>query len=156
MADPNTATTALDGVALARRCAESMYARDTATRELGMTLETVAPGCAILCMPIRDDMIQGHGSCHGGFIFALADSAFAFACNTYNEATVAAGCSIEYVSPGLPGDVLTAEARELTRKGRTGVYDVRVTGGDGQLVALFRGKSYRVRGPVIHDEESQA
>lgn len=141
---------ALDAETLAKQCADAMYRRDHATRALNIRLSRVEPGRAVLTMPVTQAMIQGHDSCHGGYIFTLADSAFAFACNTYNEATVASGCSIEYVAPGRLGDTLTADAREQTRKGRTGVYDVRVTRGDGELVALFRGKSYRVRGPVIH------
>jgi acyl-CoA thioesterase len=140
---------------LARRCADAMYQRDRASQHLDMQVEEIGPGRAVLSMPITEAMIQGHDSCHGGYIFTLADSAFAFACNTYNEATVASGCSIDYVAPGKLGDVLIAEAREQTRKGRTGVYDVRVSNGRDELVALFRGKSYKVRGPVIHEAESE-
>ncbi|ASK35360.1 phenylacetic acid degradation protein PaaD [Alcanivorax sp. N3-2A] len=134
---------------LARRCADAMYERDLATRHLGMRIIEVGPGTAKLAMPVREEMIQGHDSCHGGYIFTLADSAFAFACNTYDLATVAAGCQIEYVAPGKLGDVLTATAEEQARKGRTGVYDVRVENQSGDLVALFRGKSHQVRGGVI-------
>ena len=146
----------VDAGALARQCADAMYARDRASQALNICLDTIEPGRAVLTMPITETMIQGHDSCHGGYIFTLADSAFAFACNSYNEATVASGCSIEYVAPGKLGDTLTADAREQTRKGRTGVYDVRVTNGDGELVALFRGKSYKIRGPVIHEQEGDA
>lgn len=136
---------------LARQCAEAMYERDRATRHLGMRIAEVGPGTAQLEMSVREDMIQGHDSCHGGYIFTLADSAFAFACNTYDLATVAAGCQIEYVAPGKLGDVLTAVAEERTRRGRTGVYDVRVANQRGELVALFRGKSHQVRGAVIKE-----
>jgi len=136
---------------LARRCADAMYQRDRASQHLSMLVEDIGPGSAVLSMPVTETMIQGHDSCHGGYIFTLADSAFAFACNSHNEATVASGCSIDYVAPVKLGDVLTAEAREQTRKGRTGVYDVRVSNGRDELVALFRGKSYRVRGPVIQE-----
>lgn len=142
----------VDAGTLARQCADAMYQRDRATRALDMCLQRVEPGRATLTMPITEAMIQGHDSCHGGYIFMLADSAFAFACNTYNEATVASGCSIEYLAPGKLGDTLTADARERSRKGRTGVYDVQVSNSDGDLVALFRGKSYRVHGKVIHHE----
>lgn len=140
---------------LARRCADAMYQRDRASQHLDMHVEEIGPGRAVLSMPVTEVMIQGHDSCHGGYIFTLADSAFAFACNTYNDATVASGCSIDYVAPGKLGDVLVAEAREQTRKGRTGVYDVRVSNGRDELVALFRGKSYRVSGPVIHEAASE-
>jgi acyl-CoA thioesterase len=103
-------------------------------------------------MTVRADMIQGHGTCHGGFLFALADSAFAFACNSYDEATVALGCSIDYVAPALRGDQLTASASEQSRKGRTGNYDVRIENQQGELIALFHGKSYKVRGTVLAQE----
>ena len=111
---------------LAEACADAMFARDHASRGLGMRLERVAPGRAVLSMTVRQEMVQGHGHCHGGFLFALADSAFAFACNTYDEATVAAGCSIDYLGPAWEGDVLTASAEERSRRGRTGVYDITV------------------------------
>jgi acyl-CoA thioesterase len=94
-------------------------------------------------------MLNGHAICHGGFIFSLADSAFAFACNSYNLSTVASGCAIDFVAPAREGDVLTAAARERSASGRTGVYDIEVTNQRGEAVALFRGKSYRVKGHVI-------
>jgi acyl-CoA thioesterase len=100
-------------------------------------------------MPVRDDMLNGHAICHGGLIFALADSAFAFACNSYNLSTVASGCAIEFIAPAREGDVLTARARERQLAGRTGVYDVEVTNARGEVVALFRGKSYRIKGHVV-------
>jgi acyl-CoA thioesterase len=141
-----------DAQQLAQRCADAMFERDMASRHLGMSILNVGPGLARLQMTIREEMVQGHASCHGGYIFTLADSTFAFACNTYDLETVAAGCQIEYVAPGKVGDVLTATAREQTRRGRTGVYDVRVENQRGELVALFRGKSYQLRGNVIHKE----
>lgn len=137
----------------ARRLAEAacraMYERDPATQGLGMRLVEVAPGFAVLAMAVRPDMLNGHGSCHGGFIFALADSAFAFACNSHNVNTVGAGCSIEYLFPAKLDDVLSAEAveRELGRK--TGIYDVTVRNQHGATVALFRGKSHRIGGEVV-------
>lgn len=137
---------------LATRCAESMFERDTASQRLGIRLLSVAPGQTTLGMSVREDMIQGHGTCHGGYLFALADSAFAFACNSYNDACVAIGCSIDYVAPAQLGDTLTAHARELSRSGRTGNYDVRIENQRGQLIALFRGKSYKVRGTVLAQE----
>ncbi|HEX7648976.1 MAG TPA: hydroxyphenylacetyl-CoA thioesterase PaaI [Noviherbaspirillum sp.] len=135
--------------ALAEAAAAAMYERDEATQALGMKIERVAPGYARLTMQVRKDMLNGHKTCHGGFIFALADSAFAFSCNSYNRNTVAAGCSIEYLVPGREGDVLTAEAVEQVRSGKTGVYDVAITNQDGVRVALFRGKSHEIKGEVL-------
>ena len=146
----------MDPQVLAEECAKAMFARDRASQKLGMNIESVAPGKAVLTMTVTCDMIQGHGSCHGGYLFTLADSAFAFACNSYDRATVASGCSIDYMYGAKEGDLLTATAEEQARGGRTGVYDVRITNGDGELVALFRGKSYKIRGPVIHEQESDA
>jgi len=140
--------------ALAERCAEAMYGRDLASRHLGMEILEMAPGRAVLQMAVKPEMIQGHDSCHGGYLFTLADSAFAFACNSHNAATVASGCSIDYLAPGKLGDVLTATAQERSRSGRTGVYDVQVENQNGQVIALFRGKSYQIRGTVIYEEQS--
>ncbi|MCO7513971.1 hydroxyphenylacetyl-CoA thioesterase PaaI [Pseudomonas guariconensis] len=137
---------------LAQACADAMFSRDQATQAMGIRLLEIGPGRARLGMPVRADMIQGHGTCHGGYLFALADSAFAFACNSYDEATVALGCSIDYLAPALRDDQLTATASELSRKGRTGLYDVRVENQRGELVALFHGKSYKVRGTVLAQE----
>ena len=103
-------------------------------------------------MTVRDDMLNGHAICHGGFIFTLADSAFAFACNSYNLNTVASGCSIDFLAPARLGDVLTAHAQEKGASGRTGVYDIVVTNASGQNIALFRGKSYRIQGHVVDDQ----
>jgi acyl-CoA thioesterase len=135
--------------ALAVRVAAAMYARDTATQALGMRVESVGPGHSALSMPVRADMLNGHEICHGGFIFTLADSAFAYACNSYNLSTVASGCSIDFIAPARSGDVLTAKAHERQLAGRTGVYDVEVANQRGETVALFRGKSYRVKGHLI-------
>lgn len=144
-----------DASQLARACAESMYERDQATRRMGIQLLDAGPGSAKLAMRVREDMIQGHGTCHGGYLFALADSAFAFACNSYNDATVAIGCSIDYVAPAREGDELIASACEQSRSGRTGNYDVRIENSQGQLIALFHGKSYKVRGTVLAQETSE-
>ena len=135
--------------ALAEATATAMYERDAASKGLGMRIVAMAPGYAKMTMTIRPDMLNGHETCHGGFIFALADSAFAFSCNSYNFNTVASGCTIDFLAPGRAGDVLTAEAVEQSRSGRTGVYDVTVTNQDGTRIALFRGKSYQIKGEVL-------
>ena len=140
-----------EALTLAQRVAERMFANDTASRALGMTIARIEPGRATLTMPVRADMLNGHAICHGGFIFTLADSAFAFACNSYNFSTVAQGCSIEYLAPAREGDVLTAVAHERSLSGRTGVYDIEVTNQRGETIALFRGKSYRIKGHVVED-----
>ena len=128
---------------------EAMYARDTASQALGMALEEVRPGYARLRMAVRADMLNGHGSCHGGMVFALADSAFAFACNSHDVVTVASSCSIEVLAPAQEGDELVAEAEERFREGRNGVYDVNVRRGDGSLIATFRGRSASTRQSVL-------
>ncbi len=131
-------------LALARRCAAAMWADDLASRRLGMHVLDVGPGRSRLSMTVREDMVNGHGSCHGGFVAALADSAFAFACNTYDEVTVAAGFDITFVAPARLGDELLAAAVERTRVGRSGLYDVTVTchrGTDDIVIAEFRGRS---------------
>ena len=138
---------------LAERVAASMFASDRASQALGMRIDSVAPGCAELTMTVRDDMLNGHAICHGGFIFLLADSTFAFACNSYNRNTVAQGCSIEYLAPAHRGDVLRATGVERSRSGRTGVYDIDVRNQDGRTVALFRGKSYRIDGHVVDETQ---
>jgi len=140
---------AADAQALAERVARSMYARDTATQALGIRVVHVEPGSAELAMAVRADMLNGHEICHGGFIFTLADSAFAYACNSYNLNTVASGAAIEFTAPARAGDVLTARAHERQLAGRTGVYDVEVANERGEMVALFRGKSYRIKGHLL-------
>jgi acyl-CoA thioesterase len=138
-----------DPDALAKAAGAAMYERDPASQGLGMTLDEIRPGYARMSMRIRPDMLNGHGSCHGGFIFALADSAFAFACNSHNLNTVGAGCSIDYLAPGRENDLLTAQATERALAGKTGIYDVDVVNQDGRLIATFRGKSHRVGGEVV-------
>jgi acyl-CoA thioesterase len=135
--------------ALAERVGASMLASDRASRALGMRIESIGPGHAQMTMTVRDDMANGHAICHGGYIFLLADSTFAFACNSYNRNTVAQGCSIDYLAPAHAGDVLHATGVERSRTGRTGVYDIEVRNQDGKTVALFRGKSYRIDGHVV-------
>jgi len=138
-----------DPQTLAELAGRTMYERDPASQALGMTLDAIRPGFARMRMRVRDDMLNGHGTCHGGYIFMLADSAFAFACNSHNFNTVGAGCTIDYLAPGRAGDVLVAEAVEQALAGKTGVYDVVVADQDGRKVALFRGKSHRVAGHVV-------
>lgn len=137
-----------DPQALAILAGKTMYARDPASQALGMLLDEIRPGYARMSMRVRGDMLNGHATCHGGYIFMLADSAFAFACNSHNFNTVGAGCSIDYLAPGREGDVLVAEAVEQALAGKTGVYDVKVSNQEGRTVALFRGKSHRVSGMV--------
>lgn len=134
---------------LAERAAEAMFVRDVASQGLGMAIEEVRPGYARLRMTVRPDMLNGHAICHGGFVFTLADSAFAFACNSYNASTVANGCSIEFLAPAREGDELTAVAHERSQVGRSGVYDVEVRNQDGVTIAHFRGKSTRIKGGVV-------
>jgi acyl-CoA thioesterase len=152
MGEHHPALTPAEAQALAERAAAAMYARDGASRGLGMRIAKVAPGHAQLTMPVRTDMLNGHAICHGGFIFTLADSAFAFACNSYNLTTVASGCAIDFLAPAREGDVLTAIAQERSAAGRTGVYDIDVVNQRGEKIALFRGKSYRIKGHVIDEE----
>ena len=137
-----------DPQALAELAGKTMYERDPASQALGMTLDEIRPGYARMSMRVRGDMLNGHATCHGGYIFMLADSAFAFACNSHNFNTVGAGCTIDYLAPGREGDVLVAEAVEQALAGKTGVYDIAVRNQDGRTVALFRGKSHRVSGMV--------
>jgi acyl-CoA thioesterase len=143
-----------DDRALAALVGERMFEADRATREfMGIELVSCEPGRAVLRMPVREAMLNGHDICHGGMIFTLADSTFAYACNSRNHATVAAGCSIEFLRPAHRGDVLMCEGREQVLQGRHGVYDMRVTNQHGQVVALFRGKSTQIKGHVIEEAE---
>jgi acyl-CoA thioesterase len=141
--------TPTEAQSLAERVAAEMFARDRASQAMGMRISKVGPGRAELTMTVRADMLNGHATCHGGFIFTLADSAFAFACNSANLTTVASGCSIDFVTPAREDDVLTAIGQERSLSGRTGVYDIEVRNQRGETVALFRGKSHRVKGHVI-------
>ena len=131
---------------LAEASAQALWNDDSASQRLGMVMEHLAPGEATLSMQVTEAMSNGHGTCHGGYIFTLADSAFAFACNGYNQRTVGQHASITYLAPGRLGDRLTAAAREVSRQGRSGVYDVRVTNQDGTHIAEFRGHSRTVKG----------
>jgi acyl-CoA thioesterase len=138
---------ALSSDDLARACAEAMWKEDDASKGLGMEIVEIKSGHATLAMTVRPDMVNGHRIAHGGFIFALADSAFAFACNSRNERAVAAQGNITFIRPGKLGDRLVATAREISRSGRSGIYDVRVTADEGTVIAEFRGHS-RVIGGV--------
>jgi acyl-CoA thioesterase len=139
------------GEDLAARVAAAMWADDAASAGLGMRLVEVGTGTARLEMTVRDDMVNGHGIAHGGFVFTLADSAFAFACNSRNQVTVAQACDIVFVAAAQRGDVLVAEAVERTSYGRNGIYDVTVRRGD-EVVAEFRGRSRQLSGTVIKEE----
>lgn len=123
-----------------------MLANDNVTLGFGMQIHEVTPGGAVLSMTVREDMLNGHKTCHGGLISTLADSTFAFACNSYNELTVASGFSVDFMAPARAGDVLIARATEVSRAGRTGVYDVEVSKQNGERIAVFRGRSYTLKG----------
>ncbi len=149
MAEHSEPLSAVAAQALAERVAETMFAQDHASQMMGMRIVKVGPGRAELTMSVRADMLNGHATCHGGFIFTLADSAFAFACNSNNQTTVASGAGIDFLAPAREGDVLTAVAEERSATGRTGVYDITVCNQRGETIALFRGKSHRVKGHVV-------
>lgn len=137
---------------LAARVGNTMFAGDQASRvTMGMRLLECAPGRAVMQMPVQELHLNGHRICHGGFIFTLADSTFAFACNSYNKVAVAAGGSIEFLKPGQLGDVLTCVATEQVLQGRHGVYDMRVTNQRGEVIALLRGKSTQIQGNIVGD-----
>jgi acyl-CoA thioesterase len=137
---------------LAEAVGREMLAQDEASRALGMVVEEIGPGQARLRMRVRDDMINGHDLCHGGLIFTLADSAFAFACNARNRVTVAAAAEIQFVSPARKGETLVAVARERASSGRTGIYDIEVAeAASGRLVALFRGRAHRIDGTIVEE-----
>ena len=140
-----------DPTIVARRSAEAMWAEDKASQGLGMRIERVGPGTAVLSMAVTEAMVNGHGTCHGGFIFLLADSAFAFACNSHNQKNVAQNCQIAFVAPGRLGMRLVAEACERHRAERSGIYDVTVKTDAGELIAEFRGFSRAVPGTVVQD-----
>lgn len=137
-----------DAQAVAEACARAMWAGDRASQHLGMTVDAIGPGYAVLSMTITEAMANGHGIAHGGYIFTLADSAFAFACNGHGPHAVAAQCQITYLKPGRVGDRLVATAREIVLEGRSGICDVRVMRGD-DVVAEFRGHSRQLRGAWV-------
>src|SRR4051794_12025824 len=138
---------------LATAVAEAMYADDPAVTEfMQIELLSCEPGRARMRMTVREPMLNGHRICHGGLIFTLADSTFAFACNSHNKVTVAAGCSIEFLKPAHLGDVLTCEGVEQVLQGRHGIYDMRVSNQHGEVVAMFRGKSTSIQGTVLPEQ----
>jgi acyl-CoA thioesterase len=138
-----------DAQAVAEACARAMWADDRASQGLGMRIERVAPGEAVIAMTVRSDMTNGHGICHGGFIFTLADSTFAFACNTYDQRTVAQHCMVTFLQPVREGETLTAHAVERSRAGRGGIYDITVRDSRGTAVAEFRGHSRTISGRLL-------
>ena len=135
----------VDAQTIAERVGAGMLAEDAASQGLGMTVEAMGPGYARLSMPVRADMLNGFKICHGGFITTLADSAFAFACNSANQLSVAAAIAVDFLAPAHEGDRLTAEAREVNLSGRTGIYDVKVINQIGEIVAVLRGRSHRLK-----------
>jgi acyl-CoA thioesterase len=139
---------------LARACADAMWKDDDASSGLGMEILDVSAGEATLAMTVRPDMVNGQRIAHGGFIFTLADSAFAFACNSRNDRAVAAHCQITFIHPGKLGDHLVAVAREVSRSGRSGIYDVRVTAGD-EVIAEFRGHSRTIAGTWLPEHDAK-
>jgi acyl-CoA thioesterase len=143
------ATTMTTAQQIAEATRDAMWANDRASRALGMRVTAVGPGSATLTMTVRDDMLNGHDLCHGGLIATLADSAFAFACNAHNEVTVASGFDINLSAGARLGDELTATAREVSKAGRTGVYDIAVHNQHGQAIAVFRGRSYSIKGKAL-------
>ena len=149
---PNKPVSAMSPQELAEASARAMWNDDSASQRLDMSLDHIAPGEATLSMTITAAMSNGHGNCHGGYMFTLADSAFAFACNSYNQLAVAQHCSITYLIPGRIGDRLTARAVEVSRRGRSGIYDIRITNQNGDHVAEFRGHSRIVKGTHLPTE----
>lgn len=142
----------MDKLRLARDCAEQMFRDDQASRDLGMTVNIVEPGVAEVRMTVSKNMVNGHNTCHGGFIFSVADSAFAFACNCYNDVTVASGADINYLYPAKLDDELVATASETHRGRRSGVYDVEVRNQDNRLIAVFSGRSVALGRPLLPEK----
>jgi len=136
---------------LAERATQALFDGDRASQALGMRVESSAPGRATVTMTVRADMVNGHRICHGGLIFTLADSAFAFACNSHGDNTVAAGAAIEFLLPAREGDALRAVATERWRAGRAGIYEIDVKNQRGETVAMFRGRSHQIAGRLIDD-----
>lgn len=134
---------------VAKAVSETMYRRDKAAQHLGIALKSIGPGKAVMTLRVTDNMLNGHNICHGGYIFTLADTAFAYACNAYNQNTVAQGAQIDFLRAVPPDTLLTACAVEVSRSKRTGVYDITVTDQDHQTVAVFRGKSHTIKGQNI-------
>jgi acyl-CoA thioesterase len=138
---------------LAERVVRTLLDRDRASQGLGIEILEVRPGYIRATMQVRPDMVNGHDICHGGYVFTLADSAFAFCCNSFNAVTVASGATIDFLSPARSGDRLIATARQLWRSRRTGLYEIEVTNGQAELVALFRGRSHQLNEQVLPEEQ---
>jgi acyl-CoA thioesterase len=143
---PQETTSAIDDVRRAREVVQTLFLADLASQALGIEIIDVAPGRVQIAMTVRPDMVNGYGMCHGGIVFAFADSAFAFACNSYGDPMVAAGASIEFLAPTPRGERVTATAAEISRSARHGIYDVAVSNPAGQVLAQFRGRCSRLRG----------
>ena len=146
----------MDADEVARRSAQAMWSNDDASKWLGARLDAVGPGWATMSLTVAKHHTQGHDMCHGGFITTLADSAFAFACNSYNEITVAQHIAVSFVASAWEGDVLTAEARELHRRGRSGLYDITVRNQKGELIAEMRGASRTIKGRHFDPDAAEA
>ena len=144
-------TSAMTSQQLAEASTAAMWADDRASKHLGMQIDAVGPGTATMSMTVAREMTNGHDLCHGGFIFSLADSTFAFACNSYNQRAVAQMVQITFIAPAFHGDRLTATAREVSRRGRGGIYDIAVTNQKGEQIAVFRGHSRTVKGTLVPD-----
>ncbi len=149
MTDHPHPLSAEEAQALAQATFDAMWPRDRTAQALEIRLISISPGRATLAMLVRPDMVNGHHLCHGGMIFTLADTAFAYSCNSYNKNTVASACHIDFLAPAREGETLQAESIEQSQSGRTGVYDITVRNQSGKTIALFRGKSYRIQGEVI-------
>lgn len=137
---------------LAEDCADAMAMHDAVSKSLGISIESLAPGRAVLSMKVRQDMLNGHGICHGGMIFTLADTAFAYACNSEDQAAVASGCTIDFLKPGAEGEQLVATAEKHYQSSRTGLYDVAVCNQNNEVLAQFRGRAFRINRTVISEE----
>ena len=131
---------------IAERVRDGMLKNDRATRAMGMQVVDISPGRATVTMRVREDMLNGHDTCHGGLISTLADSAFAFACNSHGELTVAASITVDFLAPGRKDDLLTAQAHEVSKAGRTGLYDCEISNQRGERIAVFRGRSHTMKG----------
>ena len=141
--------------ALAQLCSDTMHRNDKASLAMGIEIVESLPGYARLQMQVRENMLNGHDVCHGGMMFTLADTAFAHACNNSNKVTLASGCTIDFLAPAYHGDWLTATAQQRSRSGRTGIYDVEIHRQDGSLIAVFRGRSYQLKGHVVPESSDQ-
>ncbi|MDE9539776.1 hydroxyphenylacetyl-CoA thioesterase PaaI [Xenorhabdus bovienii] len=138
---------------LAQRCIEAMYAKDACAQNMGMHIDHVDTGVAQVSMTIKPNMLNGHQSCHGGILFSLADTAFAYACNSEGLAAVASGCSIDFIRPAFSGDHLTATAFVQHQGKTTGLYDVKIINQDGKIVAFFRGHAHRLGHSILEDRQ---